>query len=105
MPLTEALEVDKFGFDKRTRLEATWMFIALFGQPSTELWPILVDLRLNLGRKGVEEAGCFVDESCLEQGVSRTNGCFELSHVDLGSGDWYVRSSKKHTAFEYSSTF
>jgi len=51
MPLTEALEVDKFGFDKRTRLEATWMFIALFGQPSTELWPILVDVRLDFGRK------------------------------------------------------
>ena len=50
-----------------------------------------VNFRLNFGRKGGEEAGCLVDESCLEQGMSRPNGCFELSHVGLGSGDWYVR--------------
>ena len=30
----------------------------------------LVNLRLNFGRKGGEEAGCLVDESCLEQSVS-----------------------------------
>ena len=47
--------------------------------------------RLNFGRKGGKEAGCFVDESCLEQGVSGANGCFKLSHLGLGSGDWYVR--------------
>ena len=29
MPLTEVLEADRFGFDERARLEATWMFIAL----------------------------------------------------------------------------
>lgn len=35
----------------------------------------------------------FIDmvESCFEQSMSRTNGCLELSHVGLGSGDWYVR--------------
>ena len=57
---------------------------------------LLVNFRLNFGRKGGEEAGCFVDESCLEQGVSRPNGCFELSHVGLGSGDWYVRLILQH---------
>ena len=51
----------------------------------------LVNLRLNFGRKGCEKAGCLVDESCLEQGVSRPNGCFELSYLGWGSGDWYVR--------------
>jgi len=56
-----------------------------FGQRSVNLW-------LNFGRKGGEEAGCLVDESCSEQGVSRPNGCFELSYVGLWSGDWYVRS-------------
>ena len=55
-----------------------------FGQRS-------VNPRLNFGRKGGEEAGCLVDESCLEQSVSRPNGCFELSHLGVGSGDWYVR--------------
>ena len=55
-----------------------------FGQRS-------VNVRLNFGRKGGEEAGYLVDESCLEQGVSRPDGCFELSHLGLGSGDWYVR--------------
>ena len=29
MPYTELLEADRFGFDERARLEATWMFIAL----------------------------------------------------------------------------
>ena len=29
MPFTELLEADRFGFDERARLEATWMFIAL----------------------------------------------------------------------------
>ena len=38
-----------------------------------------------------EVAGRLVDESCLEQGVSRPDGCFELSHLGLWSGDWYVR--------------
>ena len=55
-----------------------------FGQGSVNLW-------LNFGRKGCEEAGCLLDESCLEHGVSRPNGCFELNYVGLGSGDWYVR--------------
>ena len=48
-------------------------------------------LRLNFGRKGGKEVGCITDESCLEQGVSRTNGCLELSRFSLESGDWYVR--------------
>ena len=52
---------------------------------------VLVNFRLNLGRKGGEKGGCLVDEACSEQGVSRLDGCFELSHVGLGSGDWYVR--------------
>ena len=60
-----------------------------FGQRS-------VNLRLNFGRKGGKEAGCITDESCLEQGVSRPNGCFELSHLGLGSGDWYVRLILQH---------
>jgi len=38
-----------------------------------------------------EEAGCLLDEPCLEQSVSRPNGRFELSYVGLRSGDWYVR--------------
>ena len=50
-----------------------------------------VNVRLNSGRKGGKKAGCLSDESCLERGVSRSNGCFELSHLGLGSGDWYVR--------------
>ena len=29
MPFTDLLEADRFGFDERARLEATWMFIAL----------------------------------------------------------------------------
>jgi len=29
MPFTDVLEADRFGFDERARLEATWMFIAL----------------------------------------------------------------------------
>jgi len=56
----------------------------------------LVDVRLKFGRKGGKEAGVITDESCLEQGVSRPNGCFELSHVGLGSGDWYVRLILQH---------
>ena len=72
------------------------------GQCSVEIRPNFgqrsVNLRLNFGRKGGEEAGCLVGESCLEQGVSRPDGCFELSHLGLGSGDWYVRSpSGVHT--------
>ena len=50
-----------------------------------------VNVRLNFGRKGGKEAGCLIDESRLEQSVSRPNGRLELSHVGLGSGDWYVR--------------
>ena len=65
------------------------------GQCSVNLRPNFgqrsVNLRLNFGRKGGEEAGCLLDESCLEQGVSRPDGCFKLSYVGLGSGDWYVR--------------
>ena len=65
------------------------------GQCSVNLRPNFgqhsVNPRLNFGRKGGEEAGCLVDESCLEQSVSRPDGCFELCHVVLGSGDWYVR--------------
>ena len=67
------------------------------GQCSVNIRPnfgqCLVNLWLNFGRKGGEEAGCLVDESCLEQSVSRPDGYFELSHVGLGSGDWYVRHS------------
>jgi len=55
-----------------------------FGQRS-------VNPRLNFGRKGGEEAGCLVDESCLEQSVSRPDGRLELNRMGLGSGDWYVR--------------
>ena len=52
---------------------------------------ISVNVWLNFGRKGGKEADCFVDEPCLEQSVSRPNGCLELSHWCFGSGDWYVR--------------
>ena len=55
-----------------------------FGQSS-------VNVRLNFGRKGGEKGGCLVDETCSEQSVSRPDGCFELSNLGLGSGDWYVR--------------
>ena len=55
-----------------------------------------VEIRPNFGRKGGEEADCFVDEPCLEQGVSRTNGCLKLSQLGLGSGDWYVRLILQH---------
>jgi hypothetical protein len=60
-----------------------------FGQRS-------VHFRLNFGRKGGEEIGCLLDEPCLEQSVSRPNGRFELSHLGLGSGDWYVRLILQH---------
>jgi hypothetical protein len=49
---------------------------------------------LNFGRKGGKEDRCLSDKSCLEQGVSRPNGCFELSYLGWGSGDWYVRQPK-----------
>ena len=50
-----------------------------------------VNVRFNFGRKGSKETHCLSDESCLKQGVSRPDGCFELSHLGLWSGDWYVR--------------
>ena len=65
------------------------------GPCSVEIRPnfgqLSVHVRLNFGRKGGKEAGCITDESCLEQGVSRSNGRFELSRFSLESGDWYVR--------------
>ena len=66
------------------------------GQCSVNLRPNFgqrsVNPRLNFGRKGGEKGGCLVDKGCSEQGVSRLDGCFELSNLGLGSGDWYVRS-------------
>ena len=36
-------------------------------------------------KKRSEEAGFILDDSCLEQSVSRQNCCFELSQSSVGS--------------------
>ena len=55
------------------------------------LGQLSVNPRLNFGRKGGKEAGCLSEESCLEQGMSRSDDRLELSRFSLESGDWYVR--------------
>ncbi len=46
-----------------------------------------VNVRLDFDRKGGQEACCPIDESCLEQGLGRSNGGLELSYLGKGSGD------------------
>ena len=46
-----------------------------------------VNVRLDFDRKGGQEACCPIDESCLEQGLGRSNGGLELSYLGKGSGE------------------
>ena len=57
----------------------------MFGQDSTELRSTLGLFLVGLRLKGGVEAGCLLDESCLEQSVSQPDGCFELSNMGLGA--------------------
>jgi hypothetical protein len=56
-----------------------------------------VNVRLNFGRKGGQEACCLIDESCLKQGLGRSNDGLELSYLGKESGEHGFRLTRVRT--------